>query len=245
MVSAWEAKLSDNNVAVDRTMAEGQQVRRQRSRSLAGPLSRSADWTEELERRLRSGGEDGGGSCGSGEYLVGYRGGGSQPLCATRRSSCGQVSTCGFQDIFTGEYCSLGPWMQRISKMLLNLNLMLRQTLKFLHVQNTEMGLKKDQYMEDMTSLSTLKAFSQCPKHRCWAVAHCRHHVIQFVINNASRHFKLQTSSTFIHWSHMFPYSSLGEILQFLIQQVNLIIRVWQVSAHHAVVKVLLTSATF
>ncbi|KAI9528059.1 hypothetical protein NQZ68_024815, partial [Dissostichus eleginoides] len=81
------------------TMAESPRVRRQRSRSLAGSLSRSADWTEELERRLRSREEEGG---GSGEYLVSYRGGGSQPLCATRRSSCGQVSTCSFQDIFTG-----------------------------------------------------------------------------------------------------------------------------------------------
>lgn len=85
------------------------------------------------------------------------------------------------------------PWdpeCNTYSKCFLNLNLMLRQTLKFLHVQNTEMGLKKDQYMEDMTSLSTLKAFSQCPKHRCWAVAHYRHHYVsQFVINNASRHF--------------------------------------------------------
>nr|XP_033467882.1 formin-2-like [Epinephelus lanceolatus] len=87
------------NHHLHRTMAEGHQVHRQRSRSLAGPLSRSADWTEELERRMRSREEDGG---GSGEYLVGYRGGGSQPICATRRSSCGQVSTCGFQDIFTG-----------------------------------------------------------------------------------------------------------------------------------------------
>uniref|UniRef100_A0A4W6FB42 Formin 2 n=1 Tax=Lates calcarifer TaxID=8187 RepID=A0A4W6FB42_LATCA len=80
----------------------GHQVRRQRSRSLAGPLSRSADWTEELERRLRSREEDGGGSSGSGEYLASYKGGGSQPICATTRSSCGQVSTCGFQDVFTG-----------------------------------------------------------------------------------------------------------------------------------------------
>ncbi|GAA6232614.1 formin-2-like [Lates japonicus] len=85
-----------------RTMAEGHQVHRQRSRSLAGPLSRSADWTEELERRLRSREEDGGGSSGSGEYLASYKGGGSQPICATTRSSCGQVSTCGFQDVFTG-----------------------------------------------------------------------------------------------------------------------------------------------
>lgn len=92
------------NVNADRTMAEGHQVRRQRSRSLAGPLSRSADWTEELERRMRSREEDGGGSGGSGEYLMGYRGGGSQPICGTRRSSCGQMSTCGFQDVFTGRY---------------------------------------------------------------------------------------------------------------------------------------------
>uniref|UniRef100_A0A8C5GS84 FH2 domain-containing protein n=1 Tax=Gouania willdenowi TaxID=441366 RepID=A0A8C5GS84_GOUWI len=73
-----------------------------RSRSLAGSLSRSADWTEELERRLKSREEDPGGSVCSGEYLLGYRGGGSQPICATRRSSCGQVSSCGFQDVFTG-----------------------------------------------------------------------------------------------------------------------------------------------
>lgn len=77
-------------------------TRRQRSRSLAGPLSRSADWTEELERRLRSKEEERRDSEGSGEYLMGYKGG-SQPICATRRSSCGQVSTCGFQDIFTGQ----------------------------------------------------------------------------------------------------------------------------------------------
>ncbi|XP_062299041.1 formin-2 [Scomber scombrus] len=81
-----------------RTTAEGHHVRRQRSRSLAGPLSRSADWTEDLDRRLRSREED----VGSGEYLMGYRGGGSQPTCATRRSSCGQISTCGFPDVFTG-----------------------------------------------------------------------------------------------------------------------------------------------
>ncbi|KAM9716138.1 LOW QUALITY PROTEIN: formin-2 [Menidia menidia] len=81
-----------------RTLVEGQ-ARRQRSRSLASPLSRSADWTEELERRLRSREEAAG---GSGEYLLGYGGGGSQPICATRRSSCGQVSLCGFQDVFTG-----------------------------------------------------------------------------------------------------------------------------------------------
>ncbi len=88
---------------VDRTLAEDQ-VNRQRSQSLTGPLSRSADWTEELERRLRSKEEEGGGSEGSGEYLMGCRAGGSQPLCATRRSSCGQISTCSFQDVFSGQY---------------------------------------------------------------------------------------------------------------------------------------------
>lgn len=93
------AELS-TGVCVDRTMAEDHHICRQRSWSLTRPLSRSADWTEELERRLRSR-EDGGGSGGSGEYLLGYRGG-SQPLCATRRSSCGQGSACGFQDVFTG-----------------------------------------------------------------------------------------------------------------------------------------------
>uniref|UniRef100_UPI003AB063E5 formin-2-like n=1 Tax=Centroberyx gerrardi TaxID=166262 RepID=UPI003AB063E5 len=87
-----------------RTVAERRRVRRQRSESLSRPLSRSADWTDELEleKRLRSRDEDGGGSGGSGEYLGGYGRGGSQPICATRRSSCGQVSTCGFQDVFTG-----------------------------------------------------------------------------------------------------------------------------------------------
>ncbi|KAM4716366.1 formin-2 isoform 2-T2 [Anableps anableps] len=82
-----------------RTLAGEHETHRQRSLSLTGPLSRSADWTEELERRLRGREVDGG---GSGEYLMGYRGGGSQPICATRRSSCGQVSLCAFQDVFTG-----------------------------------------------------------------------------------------------------------------------------------------------
>lgn len=92
-------RLKQNPVgAVFRTAA-----RRQRSRSLAGSLSRSADWTEELERRLRSREEERTLDCGgSGEYLIGYKGG-SQPICGTRRSSCGQISTCGFQDIFSGQ----------------------------------------------------------------------------------------------------------------------------------------------
>ncbi|XP_031677202.1 formin-2 isoform X1 [Oncorhynchus kisutch] len=76
-------------------------VRRQRSHSIAGPLSWSADWTEELDRERPI-------KAGSADYLEGYGGsedrlrGGSQPLCATRRSSAGHVSTCSFHDIFTG-----------------------------------------------------------------------------------------------------------------------------------------------
>lgn len=91
-------RLTQNhNGAVFRTT-----TRRQRSRSLAFSLSRSADWTEELEKRLRSREERTLDSGGSGEYLMGYKGG-SQPICTTRRSSCGQISTCGFQDIFSGQ----------------------------------------------------------------------------------------------------------------------------------------------
>ncbi|XP_034564480.1 LOW QUALITY PROTEIN: formin-2 [Notolabrus celidotus] len=80
-----------------RTMGGAQTTSRRRSRSLAGFLSRSADWTEELERKMRCREEEGGG-----DYLLTFRGGGggSQPLCSTRRSSCGQASS--FQDIFTG-----------------------------------------------------------------------------------------------------------------------------------------------
>ncbi|KAK6328053.1 hypothetical protein J4Q44_G00000310, partial [Coregonus suidteri] len=80
---------------------EKRRVRRQRSHSIAGPLSWSADWTEELERDRPT-------KAGSADYLEGYGGsqdrlrGASQPLCATRRSSTGQVSTCSFHDIFTG-----------------------------------------------------------------------------------------------------------------------------------------------
>ncbi|KAL0964731.1 hypothetical protein UPYG_G00328150 [Umbra pygmaea] len=76
-------------------------VRRQRSHSIAGPLSRSADWTEEMERERPT-------KAGSADYLEGYGGsedrlgGGSQSGCATRRSSCGQVSACSFHDVFTG-----------------------------------------------------------------------------------------------------------------------------------------------
>ncbi|KAL4640128.1 formin-2-like isoform X1 [Arapaima gigas] len=80
--------------------AERRRLKRQRSRSLAGVLSRSADWTDELSK-LRPN------KAGSTDFLE-YGGseerlrGGSQPLCLTRRSSCMQSSTCSFQDVFSG-----------------------------------------------------------------------------------------------------------------------------------------------
>uniref|UniRef100_A0A3P8YKD0 FH2 domain-containing protein n=1 Tax=Esox lucius TaxID=8010 RepID=A0A3P8YKD0_ESOLU len=80
---------------------EKRRARRERSHSIAGLLSRSADWTEELARGRPA-------KAGSADFLEGYGGsedrlrGGSQSLFATRRSSCGQVSTCSFHDVFTG-----------------------------------------------------------------------------------------------------------------------------------------------
>ncbi|XP_051926975.1 formin-2 [Hippocampus zosterae] len=82
-----------------RIMAGDQQVTKQDSRSNAGPLSRSADWTEELEKKMRC--KLNNGESGDLEAFR-YGGGGSQPLCATRRSSCGQIAACSFQDVFTG-----------------------------------------------------------------------------------------------------------------------------------------------
>ncbi|XP_077406614.1 formin-2 isoform X2 [Vanacampus margaritifer] len=81
-----------------RMMGSDQQVPSQCSQSNAGPLSRSADWTEELERRMK--GKLNNANSGDLEDYR-YRGGGSQPICATRRSSCG-VAACSFQDVFTG-----------------------------------------------------------------------------------------------------------------------------------------------
>ncbi|KAM3592101.1 uncharacterized protein V6R79_012597 [Siganus canaliculatus] len=86
-------------------MAEGHRACRQRSQSLARPLSLSADWTEEVAKTLQGRKEEEGTSVVSAEYLMGHRGGQSQPICQTaRRSSCGQMSTCSFQDVFTGWY---------------------------------------------------------------------------------------------------------------------------------------------
>ncbi|MBN3297052.1 FMN2 protein, partial [Amia calva] len=79
---------------------ERRRFKKQRSCSIAGPLSRSADWTDELSK-LRPQKAD------SADFLE-YGGseerlrGGSQPLCATRKSSGVQASTCSFQDVFSG-----------------------------------------------------------------------------------------------------------------------------------------------
>ncbi|KAJ8264426.1 hypothetical protein GJAV_G00149010 [Gymnothorax javanicus] len=75
-------------------------VRRQRSNSIAGLLSHSVDWTEELNK-LRPRKAD------SADYLE-YSGSeerlraGSLSLSATRKSSGVQASTWSFQDVFSG-----------------------------------------------------------------------------------------------------------------------------------------------
>ncbi|XP_077594455.1 formin-2 isoform X2 [Stigmatopora nigra] len=71
---------------------------RQSYKPNARRLSRSADWTEELEKKMRckQSNDD------AGNLDCRYRGGGSQPICDTRRSSCGQIATCSLQDFFTG-----------------------------------------------------------------------------------------------------------------------------------------------
>ncbi|CAL9699608.1 unnamed protein product [Knipowitschia caucasica] len=78
-----------------RTLVESRRLHKQRSRSSGRPLSRSADWTEEL----RGSREHDDVSGISRDFLEAQRGG-SQPLCPTRRSSCGQSSS--YLDIFTG-----------------------------------------------------------------------------------------------------------------------------------------------
>ncbi|XP_061666146.1 formin-2 isoform X2 [Syngnathoides biaculeatus] len=82
-----------------RVMGGDHEVPRKCSRSNVGTLSRSADWTEEFERGM--------GSClNNGDYKnvedYTFRGGGSQPICAPRRSFCGQIAACSYQDVFTG-----------------------------------------------------------------------------------------------------------------------------------------------
>lgn len=93
-----EAPPTTNTIAIAR--AGRRHPKRQRSYSIAGPISRSADWTEEL-RPLPS-------KAGSEDFLE-YGGSegtlqtGQSTLEAGRRASTGQASTCSFQDVFTGE----------------------------------------------------------------------------------------------------------------------------------------------
>ncbi|KAG7324858.1 hypothetical protein KOW79_011174 [Hemibagrus wyckioides] len=92
-----EAPPTTNTLAIAR--AGRRHPKRQRSYSITGPISRSADWTEEL-RPLPS-------KTGSEDFLE-YGGSegtlqtGQSTLEAGRRASAGQTSTCSFQDVFTG-----------------------------------------------------------------------------------------------------------------------------------------------
>ncbi|KAI5103532.1 formin-2-like isoform X1, partial [Silurus meridionalis] len=93
-----EAPPNANTIAVARA-GRSRIKQRQRSYSVTGPISRSADWTEELHP-LPS-------KIGSEDFLE-YGGSegtlrtGETKLEAGRRASAGQASTCSFQDVFTG-----------------------------------------------------------------------------------------------------------------------------------------------
>lgn len=81
--------------------AERRRVKRQRSYSVTDPISRSADWTEELRGLPPK-------TARSADYLEyggseGTLGKGGPALAVTRRASASQVSTCSFQEVFTGE----------------------------------------------------------------------------------------------------------------------------------------------
>ncbi|XP_036427882.1 formin-2 [Colossoma macropomum] len=79
--------------------AERRRVKRQRSYSITGPISRSADWTEELRPLPPKTGSEDYLEYGGSEGTLGAEG---TCLGAYRRASAGQASTCGFQDVFTG-----------------------------------------------------------------------------------------------------------------------------------------------
>ncbi|XP_076856699.1 LOW QUALITY PROTEIN: formin-2 [Brachyhypopomus gauderio] len=77
------------------TRTERRRTKRQRSYSITGPISRSADWTEEL-RPLPA-------KAGSEDYLEYTGSEGTLGLgTAHRRASAGQAPTCSFHDVFTG-----------------------------------------------------------------------------------------------------------------------------------------------
>ncbi|XP_034165353.2 formin-2 isoform X1 [Pangasianodon hypophthalmus] len=93
-----EAPPITNTIAAARA-GRRRPKQRQRSYSVTGPISRSADWTEEL-RPLPS-------KTGSEDFLE-YGGSegtlrtGETTLEAGRRASAGQTSSCSFHDVFTG-----------------------------------------------------------------------------------------------------------------------------------------------
>ncbi|XP_056100695.1 formin-2 isoform X1 [Rhinichthys klamathensis goyatoka] len=68
-------------------------LKRQRSHSITGPFSRSADWTEEM-RAPKAG--------GSAAYLEYGGSEGTLRTGRTRRPSASQAPACGFQEVFTG-----------------------------------------------------------------------------------------------------------------------------------------------
>uniref|UniRef100_A0A8C1TV79 FH2 domain-containing protein n=1 Tax=Cyprinus carpio TaxID=7962 RepID=A0A8C1TV79_CYPCA len=76
----------------DRT--ERRRVKRQRSYSITGPISRSADWTEELRTLPPK-------AAGSADFLE-YGGSEGTLRTDTQRGSATQGSTCRFQEVFTG-----------------------------------------------------------------------------------------------------------------------------------------------
>lgn len=86
----------DDSATVAR--AERRRVKRQRSYSITGPISRSADWTEELRTLPPK-------TAASADYLE-Y--GGSEGTLrtgdVTQRTAAAQASTCSFQEVFTGEF---------------------------------------------------------------------------------------------------------------------------------------------
>ncbi|KAJ0060354.1 hypothetical protein NL108_010141, partial [Boleophthalmus pectinirostris] len=117
-----------------RTLVESRRLHRHRSRSSGRPLSRSADWTEEL-RVSREHDEVSGVSR---DFLEAHRGG-SQPLCPTRRSSC-QSSICMYPDVFTG-------------RTLLE---------KLFHQQQQEQPEEAEQLCSKILAMGLLQPFTDC-----------------------------------------------------------------------------------
>lgn len=93
-----EAPHTTNTIAFAR--AGRRYLKRQRSHSITGPISRSADWTEELRPLPPKTGSEDFLEYGGSEGTLRTEG---TTLKSGRRASAGQASTCSFQDVFTGE----------------------------------------------------------------------------------------------------------------------------------------------